>query len=135
LHRKLNLRGFSRLLVGLFAVQVLAAGFCLMAPETHAANAHEMQMPLSSEMASHCDNGVKTDSDHAESACAHCDQPDELVNKVSVFNIDVELPLSILTSNEARTPAPLSIDLSVRTPTGPPHSSSLLYQYSQRILI
>jgi len=144
---KRHKRSFSRLMIGLFAMQVLAAGLCLMAPESHAAkihatNSHDMQMPasgpVSADMASHCDSRAKAASDDAEqnSACVHCDQPGELVqSKVSAFNVDVELPLSILLSSEIDIHTPTSIDFSIRTPTGPPRSSSLLYQTSQRILI
>ena len=76
LNFKRHLRGFSRLMIGLFAVQVLAAGFCLVTPEVHAAKAHamDMQMPMSDDMASHCESNVKAESDHAgHSACAHWD--------------------------------------------------------------
>jgi len=140
LNRKMNLRGLSRLMIGLFAVQVLAAGFCLLTPETHAANAHpvDMQMPMSGDMMAHCDNDAKAESGHAGhgGACAHCDQPDELVqSKASTFNIDLDLPVMLVASVEIDLPAPVSVDLAMRTPTGPPRSSSLIYTTTQRIRI
>jgi hypothetical protein len=139
LNSKRHLRGFSRFMIGLFAVQVLAAGFCLVTPEVHAAKAHamDMQMPMSDDMASHCESNVKAESDHAgHSACAHCDLPDELVtSKVSGFDMDFELPAQALVAAAIEFSASLSTDFSVRTPTGPPRSSSLLYTTTQRILV
>lgn len=140
LNRKLNLRGFSRLMIGLFAVQVLAAGFCLISPELHTAKAHaaDMQMPMSGDMLEHCEVNTKAESGHGDhgSACAHCNQPDELVqSKASIFNIDFDLPVMLMTSTEIVLSAPASIDLAVRTPTGPPRSSSLIYTTTQRIRI
>ena len=127
-------------MIGLFAVQVLAAGFCLLTPDTHAANAHpaDMQMPMSADMMTHCDNAAKTETNHAshDGACAHCDQPDELIqSKTSTFNIDFDLPVLQVVSVATDLPAPASIDLAVRTPTGPPRSSSLIYTTTQRIRI
>lgn len=137
LNRKLNLRGFSRLMVGLFAVQVLAVGFCLLTPQIHAASAVDKSIPMSGEIAFHCESNVKAKPGHAEhTACAHCDLPDELVtSKVSGFNMDVELPALALVATAIELSAPLSIDLSVRIPTGPPRSSSLLYTTTQRIRV
>jgi len=107
-----------------------------MAPETHAAYAHEMQMPVSGSMASHCDNAVKSDAGHADSACAHCDQPDELIqSKASLFNIDFEQPLILVTPTIIDSPAKATVDFSVRAPTGPPRSSSLIYTTTKRIRI
>lgn len=135
LKRKSFRRALSRLISGLFAVQILAAGFCLLTPESHAA---EMQMPISADMGSHCDSDGNTASGHADhsTACAHCDLPDELVqSKVSTFNIDFDFTALAPVADEIDLSAPLSVDLAVRTPTGPPRSSSLLYQTTQRILI
>jgi len=142
-----HIRGFSRLMAGLFAVQVLAAGFCLLTPEIHAANAQPatMQMQASSgmaDMASHCKNDSATDpadgtpaSNH-HSSCAHCDQPDELIqSKVSPFNIDFDLAVQPVAVLAIDLPAQVTVDLAVRTPTGPPRSSSLIYTITQRIRI
>ncbi|GAV20610.1 hypothetical protein MMIC_P1582 [Mariprofundus micogutta] len=140
LNRKLNLRGLSRLMIGLFAVQILAAGFCLISPESHTANAHaaDMQMPMSTDMLEHCDVNAEAESGHGDhgSACAHCNQPDELVqSKASTFNIDFDLPVMLVASTEIVLSAPASIDLAVRTPTGPPRSSTLIYTTTKRIRI
>ncbi|GAV20255.1 hypothetical protein MMIC_P1219 [Mariprofundus micogutta] len=140
LNRKLNLRGLSRLMIGLFAVQILAAGFCLISPESHSANAHtaDMQMPMSADMLEHCDVNAKAESGHDDhgSACAHCNQPDELVqSKASTFNIDFDQPVLQVASTEIVLSTPVSIDLAVRTPTGPPRSSSLIYTTTKRIRI
>ena len=141
LNRKMNLRGLSRLMIGLFAVQVLAAGFCLISPASHSANAHaaDMQMPMSGDMLEHCEVAAKAESGHGDhaSACAHCNQPDELVqSKASTFNITLDLlPVMAVASIELNISAPASIDLAVRTPTGPPRSSSLIYTTTKRIRI
>ncbi len=140
LNRKLNLRGLSRLMIGLFAVQVLAAGFCLLTPDTHAANAQAagMQMAMSGDMMAHCDKAAKTETEHAghDGACAHCDQPDELLqSKASTFNSDFDLPVLQVVSVASELPVPVSLDMTVRTPTGPPRSSSLIYTTTQRIRI
>lgn len=139
-----HIRGFSRLMTGLFAVQVLAAGFCLLTPQSHAANAQPatMQMPVSSGVTSHCTKDdaskpadSKTEPGH-HSACAHCDQPDELIqSKVSPFNIDFDLHVQPVAFIAIDLPAQVTVDLAVRTPTGPPRSSSLIYTTTQRIRI
>ncbi len=131
-----HMRVFSRLMIGLFAMQVLVGGFCLLTSEAHA-------MPQSvhtHDISAHCAKSVDADhqhsSDHADS-CYHCDQPDELSNPA--FSSTVSMPLVF--SDVSIMPAALlsmhdaSGFLSTRTPTGPPRSSSLLYTTTQRILI
>jgi len=138
------MRKFSRLLIGLFAMQFFVAGFCLIAPVAHASD-----MPMASSMQSlvsssqgllnfdvTCDNAVMAESSHADHgmvACAHCDLPNELIsNSVSNFNID--LPVVILSSS-IEVAIFNRIDLSVSPATGPPLVSPSLYHTNQRILI
>ncbi|MDX8402915.1 MAG: hypothetical protein R8K54_00720 [Mariprofundaceae bacterium] len=123
-----------------FAVQILAAGFCLLTPQIHAATAAEM--PMSADIAVHCTNGDNTNAEyeagHADqnTACAHCDLPNKLVqNKVSTFNIGIDLPAVTPVHMEIKLSAPVSIDLAARPLTGPPRSSSLLYTITQRIRV
>jgi len=146
LSRYLHIRGLSRLMVALFAVQIIVGGFCLLASEASA-------MPPSAQsqgMHAHC--GMKgnvsgqnrsdqaTTSHHTQdgsSSCYHCDQPDQLSSSSPSA---VASLLLVLADDISLTIAPLSVDnttgfLSTRTPTGPPRSSSLLYTTSQRILI
>ncbi len=149
LHFGRHMRKFSRLLIGLLAVQFFAAGFCLIAPIAHAAD-----MPMSSSMQSQvsssqalssqstlnfdaaCDKAAMAESrhvDHEMVTCAHCDLPNELIsNSVSSFNIDMPV---VLLSSSVDVPVSNRIDLSLSLSTGPPLVSPLLYHTNQRILI
>ncbi|MDQ6992406.1 MAG: hypothetical protein Q9M31_02955 [Mariprofundus sp.] len=139
LRRKLNSRGLSRLMAGLFALQIVLTGFCLLTPEAHA-----MPMPTvhstsahTGDVDGHCakaENGQHS-SGHSDS-CYHCDQPDQLSNQAPLTFAHVVLLLPVFLIEPAvQTWHSLSGLLSVRTPTGPPRSSTLLYTTSQRILI
>jgi len=149
LRHYLHIRGLSRLMSVLFAVQIMVGGFCLLTSEANA-------MPMSAqEMHAHCGMSadVSTQSvadgaavgyfavdQHAQdhnNNCYHCDQPDQLSSSNSA---SVVLMLLVLT-DDLSLPAAVAFDssatglLSTRTPTGPPRSASLLYTTSQRILI
>ncbi len=146
LTRKVHVRGFfrivARLMAGLFAMQVLAGGFCLLTPEAHAMPQSMAMQGMA--MDGNCANAVHADqsshgpqsSDHSD-ACYHCDQPDELSNAGLASVVAVMLVLPDVISLPA---APLFNReatglLSTRTPTGPPRSSSLLYTTTQRIRV
>lgn len=136
--RKLYTRSISRLMVGLFAMQLFAAGFCLMVPQAHAM---PMAMGISHSadmVAEHCAEPMneKMSSQMDHSACTHCDQPDELFQSYKA-PIDSELTViafikvelqEINVSNSALT-------LTSLIPTGPPRSSSLIYTTTKRIRI
>jgi len=138
LSRKLHTRSISRLMAGLFAMQLFAAGFCLMTPQVHAM---PMAMGISHSadmVAEHCSEPMneKMDAKMDHSACTHCDQPDELFqsvktpidSKIAVFAlINVELQ-EISVDNS-------SLNLTSLIPTGPPRSSSLIYTTTKRIRI
>jgi len=136
LNHYLHIRGLSRLMAVLFAMQVLVGGFCLLTTQAHA-------MPQSlqtHEMSAHCAKSVDADQQHSSDhagTCYHCDQPDELSNSAfssisamalgfSEINI---LPAALFSMADA------SGLFTARTPTGPPRSSTLLYTTTQRILI
>ncbi|NWF38853.1 hypothetical protein F3F96_06860 [Mariprofundus sp. NF] len=137
MNRKLHMRGISRLMVGLFAMQLFAAGFCLMIPQAHA-------MPMSMEVshaaemgAEHCAEPMQSaDTDMQHTACNHCDQPDELWqnSKLSIDadNSFITLVYAELLSISVAQPALILTSL---VPTGPPRSSSLIYTTTQRIRI
>jgi len=144
LTRHLHIRGLSRLMAALFAMQIVVGGFCLLTAEAHAMPqsvqtlamdgncAKPMQTSLQAKQLAH-DQQMPDHSD----ACYHCDQPAELSNASHASVVSVTLVLSDVVSLPT---APLfSSDatglFSSRTPTGPPRSSSLLYTTSQRILI
>ena len=140
--RKLHIRGVSRLISGLFAVQLFAAGLCMMAPDAHAmpivatsshTASHSMEM-----VADHCATPAAEaqDAGSKQSACSHCNQPDELLQNVqSSVHGDLLFIAYIRQSlNEISVFHP-ALGLTSRVPTGPPKSSSLLYHTTQRIRI
>ncbi len=137
LTRKLHIRGFSRLMAVMFAMQIVVGGFCLLTAEAHAMpqSVQAMDMDGNCSKSMHTNYDEQT-SDHSD-ACYHCDQPAELSNAghASVLAVTlvlsdvIGLPAALLLNNEATGL------FSARTPTGPPRSSSLLYTTTQRILI
>ncbi|MDX8405953.1 MAG: hypothetical protein R8K50_07370 [Mariprofundus sp.] len=139
LRHKLNFRGISRLMAGLFALQIVLTGFCLLTPEAHAMPMPTMQSGAAhtGDMDGHCakaESGRQASDD--SSSCYHCDQPDELsnVSPLSFAHVVLLLP-GYLTEPAVLTWHDFSGLFTVRIPTGPPRSSTLLYTTSQRILI
>jgi len=125
-------------MIGLFALQFVAAGFCLVSPALHAsemAMSSPMPVPMASDMSAHCGQHAKAESSGTDqqSACSHCDAPDELISsKVSSFNVDLPVIAWALTGFDVV--ASQILDLTVHPATGPP-SSPLLFHRNQRILI
>ena len=136
LRGKFHIHAISRLMTGLFAVQLFAAGFCMMMPDVHA-----MPMATTSQQASmdHCATAVETvvqDSPAEQSACSHCNAPDQLLQPLQV-SVDADLlfiAYVTLQLNEIPVTDP-ALELFVRPATGPPTSGSILYETTQRILI
>ena len=126
-------------MAGLFAVQLFAAGFCMMMPEAHAmpmavaTSSHSMDMS-----ADHCATAAEVSHDAGmdQSACSHCNQPDELL-QISHTHVDVELLLLgyITLQLNAIAMAESLLTLESHPATGPPGSSTQLYQTTQRIRI
>ncbi|WP_196795099.1 hypothetical protein [Mariprofundus ferrooxydans] len=136
LRHKLHFRGLSRLMAGLFAMQIIVTSVCMLSAQAHAMPASAMKHDAHvSYAASHCAN---TPSGHQASGhgCFHCDHPDEMSNGSfsSLVHVAVLLPGSI-SAPEARVWGHVTEQLSSRIPTGPPRSSTLLYTTSQRIRI
>jgi len=133
---KLYARGLSRLMSVLFAVQIVVGGFCLLT-----ADAHATPQPMQTQnVHAHCVKSSHADDQHSQGDsgnCYHCDQPDQLSN--SVFSAGT--PIALAHSDVIGSPpAPLFSSkatglFSIRTPTGPPRSSSLLYTITQRIRV
>jgi len=131
-----HIRKLARLFAGAFAVQVIAAGACLMVPEAHA-----MPMDGNAAVMAHCTD-MEMASDHAmpmqhgdKSACPHCNQPDSITPAHLAFDhlpamVAILVAAPQLPVAEAADPA-----FTLRTPTGPPRSASLIYQTTQRIRI
>jgi hypothetical protein len=140
LKKKLFRRALSRLVSGLFAVQVIAAGFCLMMPQAHAMPMAQASHSMADSMinAEHCEQSMETQMDHGmeHSACSHCDQPDSFLLNVSApIQLDIDMQADLLPVPRASDWVSQSIAFFSRTPTGPPRSSSLLYHISPRILV
>jgi hypothetical protein len=140
LRRKLHYRALSRLVAGLFAVQLLAAGFCLIMPQAHAmpiANAADSACDKM-EVAEHCTPSVQTGMSHdaGDASCSLCDQPDLVMQSISVpAEIDLVMLLYSTAANDLFDWVIRSISLFSRTPDGPPKSSALLYLISPRIRV
>ncbi|HXH71332.1 MAG TPA: hypothetical protein VNI58_00750 [Mariprofundaceae bacterium] len=131
-----HIRKLARLFAGAFAVQVIAAGACLMVPEAHA-------MPMQSKAAvmAHCTD-MEMASDHAmpmqhgdKSACPHCDQPDSIAPAHIDFDHLPAMAAVLVAAPQLPVAAAAEPVFAVRTPTGPPRSASLIYQTTQRIRI
>ena len=140
LKKKLVRRAVSRLISGLFAVQLIAAGFCLMMPQAHAMPMAQASHSMSDSMisAEHCKQTMETQVDHGmeHSACSHCDQLDSFLQNASApIQLDLDMQADLLPAPIASDWISQSITLFSRTPTGPPRSSSLLYHISPRILV
>jgi len=125
-------------MAGLFAMQVMITGFCMINAEAHAMPQQAMQQ--SAEMDAHCAKASHAEGHHAHDqsgSCYHCDQPDELSNSslTSFASVAMLLPGVISTPAPQQWHDLSSGLLDARTPTGPPRSSSLLFTTTQRIRI
>jgi hypothetical protein len=140
LKRKLFRRALSRLISGLFAVQLIAAGFCLMMPQAHAMPMVQASHTMADSMisAEHCKQPMEAQmgQEAEHSPCPHCDQLDSFLQNVSApAQLDIDMQADLLPVPTASDWISPSISLFSRTPTGPPRSSSLLYHISLRILV
>ena len=139
LKRYLHIRGLSRLMAGLFAMQIIVGGFCLLTAEAHAMPQamQGMNMAGNCAKAMHGDVAAQHDAQGHSDACYHCDQPTELSNSNTVSLAEAALVLQAVVSLPAAPQYQLPGDglFVTRMPTGPPGSASLLYQTSLRILI
>ncbi|HKI61296.1 MAG TPA: hypothetical protein VKA31_03295 [Mariprofundaceae bacterium] len=131
LHKR-HASGLSRLIAGLFAMQVIVTGFCMIPTQAHAVP----QSVQSTDMGTHCAKAHAGDHQHS-SSCYHCDQPDELSssNLASFATVALLLPGVISAPVFPQWQDVSSGLLSTRTPTGPPRSSSLLFTTTQRIRV
>ena len=129
------LRGCSRLMIGLFAMQCIVASFCLITPVVHAS---DIQMPSASALNfdAACEKSTMTTSDHADPGmvCTHCDLPNELISSFAA-SPDVDTPAALLIEVVDDVMVSSHIDLNLRPSTGPPQYAPLFYHNNQRILI
>ncbi len=130
------MNALSRLLAGVFAVQLVLTGFCLLT-----ADAHEISQSVrTQDVHAHCAKsnvaGNQQSGDHSDN-CYHCDQPDQLSSSSIIFIAPVALLLpgdfGLAVAHPQLSEATGLI--ATRMATGPPRSSSLLYRISQRILV
>jgi len=141
LNKKSHRRALSRLISGLFAVQLIAAGLCVMMPLAHAmpmVKAAHSTMSDSMVNADHCKQPMEAQmGQNAEhSPYTHCDQLDSFLQNVSApVQLDFQVQADLLPAPTASDWISQSTALFSRTPTGPPRSSSLLYHISPRILV
>ena len=144
---KSHTRRISRLVAGLFAVQIVVTGFCLLTSQAHA-----MPMSQMSGSGMHMSDTVMGDMDGAcgksahmdgqyngtshSGGCFHCDEPDQFVKAGTADLTQVSLVLVAL-SLLPEMPALAAWDetTSFYAPTGPPRSSSLLFTTTQRIRV
>ncbi|MDX8390976.1 MAG: hypothetical protein R8K53_00150 [Mariprofundaceae bacterium] len=140
--RQRHVRGLSRFLAGVFAVQLVLTGFCLLSNDAHAMPMAQIKVMQAGDMiddvAAHCGKAVNHDEQHHSDACFHCDEQTLFMKSASsdapAFSpLLIFVVLSILPEIQAvNTVGEAAL---FRTPTGPPRSSSLLYTTSQRIRV
>jgi len=130
-------------MVGLFAVQMVLTGFCMLSPDAHAAMPNSMSKMMAQQsdtMAGHCSQTLSqaphhTADSHSE-ACFHCDDSEMFV-KAAVADVPVFSPVFVAVSVMPEVTvwhAEQAVSVAVM-PTGPPRSSSLLFTTTQRIRI
>ncbi len=145
--RKAHTRRLSRLVAGLFAVQIVVTGFCLLTSQAHAMPMAQMSgtgMHMSDtvmgDMAGSCGKSVHMDGQHDGTShsggCFHCDEPAQFVKAATADVAPVSLVLVAL-SVLPEMPVLTAWDEAAAfyTPTGPPRSSSLLFTTTQRIRV
>jgi len=136
LMRKGHIRGTSRMLAGLFAMQMVLTGFCLLTADAHAMPAAQMSGMQADSMAAMCPKSDSHDKQHHSDNCFHCDDGDQFVKVGSVDIAPLSLVLVALSTLPEHHLEQSSTDSIVYyTPTGPPGSASLLYTTTQRIRV
>jgi len=134
-----HIRGVSRLMAGLFAVQLVLTGFCLLTADAHAMPMSPVSVQQSEDMTAHCAKSFLHDAQNSEdetSGCFHCDDSELFVKAapVDIPSFSPVLALAVMMPEVALWTASDSLPVSLM-PTGPPGSAALLYTTSQRILI
>jgi len=143
--RKQQTRLISRLVAGLFAVQIVVTGFCLLTAQAHAMPMNQMSTTHMTEstmadMGGVCSKSADMSAHESGSShtggCFHCDEPDQFVKAASADVAPVSLVLVALSVLPQMPVLAASDEVSVfHSPTGPPRSSSLLYTTTQRIRV
>jgi len=143
--RKTHTRRLSRLFAGLFAVQIVITGFCLLTSQAHAMpmeqmSGHSMSDTQMGNTSGHCSESMQGKAQHSDAShsdgCFHCDEPAQFVKAGTADVTPVNLVLVAL-SLLPEMPALAAWDEAIAfyAPTGPPRSSSLLFTTTQRIRV
>jgi len=143
--RKIHIRRLSRLIAGLFVVQIVVTGFCLLTSESHAASMNPMPMTQMADtqmggISGHCSESMQGKAQHSDTShsdgCFHCDEPAQFVKAGTADLTQVNLVLVALSVlPEMTTLAGWDEVTPFYKPTGPPRSSSLLFTTTQRIRV
>jgi len=144
-------------MVGLFAVQMVLTGICMLSPNAHAAmpitnmtsttmsnttstTTSNMMAQQGDTMAGHCSQTLShaphQANDAHSKACFHCDDSDMFV-KAAVADVPVFSPVLVFVSVMPEVSvwhAEQAVSMAVM-PTGPPRSDSLLFSTTRRIRI
>jgi len=142
---KTHTRRLSRLIAGLFAVQIVVTGFCLLTSQAHAMPMAQMGATHMSDTqmdgtSGHCSKSMQGKAQHSDTShsdgCFHCDEPAQFVKAGTADLTQVSLVLVALSVlPEMATLAGWDETTPFYKPTGPPRSSSLLFTTTQRIRV
>jgi len=132
-----SVRSVSRLTAILFAVQMLVTGFCMLTPQAHAMPTMMQATHVDAHCAKHQGGRQGHHASGQSDECYHCDQPDGLSNTSSpaLAKVQLVLPGMIMLPDVRLLSFADHAALTVRVPTGPPRSSSLIYHITQRIRV
>jgi hypothetical protein len=143
--RKAHARRLSRLVAGLFAVQIVVTGFCLLTAQAHAMPMAQMGATHMSDTqmggtSGHCSEAMQGKTQHSDTShsdgCFHCDEPDQFVKAGTADLTQANLVLvGLCVLPEMSTLAGWDEATPFYKPTGPPRSSSLLFTTTQRIRV
>ncbi|MDX8414116.1 MAG: hypothetical protein R8J85_08530 [Mariprofundales bacterium] len=130
----------ARLLTALFALQVVAAGFCLLVPQAHAMTKMDIAPVAQLDADAPCENNrLHADDNHAHggAGCFHCVTPD----LAKVFSVEnplqpqmVALLFVVTGVGEAVAAAPV-FKWKLHDPGGSAGNHSLLFHLIPRILV
>ena len=124
--RRKSSRPLARLIAGVFTLQMIVAGFCLLPQQTHA-------MPASMQVSEHCDSAEMSmtrvaqshqQHDHQQSVCAHCAQPDGIAQaQIQPDDLSQQFMfVPVVAATDSSETNIVSSVVAVRVPTGPPRS-------------
>jgi len=126
----------GRLLAGVFAVQVVLTGFCLLSNDAHAMPMAQTNTSQVKEMAEHCSKAATHEQGHHADGCFHCDDQNLFVKAAPIdfpassFSFVLLIAMPEFPQWTASEAIPVGL-----MPTGPPRSTTLLYTTTQRIRV